>query len=60
MSDTSMRAEEVILNNGSQWQLFEQFINPTEKRILVINILLQFQGTLIPKTHSFVDLSVLV
>ncbi len=57
---SSMRAEEIVLNGCSQRQFLEYFVNPIVKRILVIDVFLQLQRTLISKPHHFIDLPILM
>jgi hypothetical protein len=42
MSDSSMRAEYVILDQDGYWHLFKESIHSVEKGILIIDIFLEF------------------
>ena len=55
-----MRTENILLDYCSDRHFFEETIHTTEKRVLVIDVLLKLCSTFITKSLNPVDLSVLV
>lgn len=60
MSNASMRTENVIVNQRSYRKFIKEFVDPIEERILVFDILFEFEGAFIAEAHILVDLPILV
>lgn len=55
-----MAAEDVLLDNSSDGQLLEDFVDPVEEGVTIINVFLELGRALVSETHAAVDLTVLV
>lgn len=58
--DASVRAEDVLLDDGSNGHLLKQSVHTTEEGVLVIDVLFELGRTLISEAEDLVDLPVLM
>jgi hypothetical protein len=59
-SYASMKTKHAIVNKGRKRQLLKKPINLIPDGIGIINILLQLEGTLIPKAHKLINPPILM
>lgn len=59
-ADSAVQAEDLVLNEGSEGQPVEQFVDAGEDRILTLRLLLNLLSALITEPEVDVDLAVLV
>lgn len=57
-SDTAVQAKNRIFNDGSEWHVFEDFIDTLEDGIRVVDVLIELFHAFIGETHGFVHSAV--
>jgi len=55
-----VRTKDVFFDDCSNRHFLEKTVDPTEKRVLIIDVLFEFYSTLIAESLNSVDLSVFV
>lgn len=60
VTNSTVRTKDIFLNDGSNRHFLEKTVDPTEKGVLVVDVLFEFCSTFIAKSLNSVDLSVFV
>ena len=60
VTDSTVRTKDVFFDDCSNRHFLEKTVDPTEKRVLIIDVLFELCSTLIAESLNSVDLSVFV
>lgn len=59
-TNTTVEADNLILDKSGQWQILEQLVDPHENGIVIVGILAKTCCTLLRETETIIDPSILM